>query len=68
MLRTLSKPAVKLMERYLPDPFIFVVILTLIAAAAAMIFEGATPVAVVRGGVTASGPCWPFRCRCCWFW
>lgn len=48
MLRTLSKPAVKLMERYLPDPFIFVVILTLIAAAAAMIFEGATPVAVVQ--------------------
>ena len=29
MLRALSQPAVKLMERYLPDPFIFVVLLTL---------------------------------------
>ena len=48
MLRALSQPAVKLMERYLPDPFIFVVLLTLIAAAAAILFEGTHPVAVAQ--------------------
>jgi short-chain fatty acids transporter len=36
------------MERYLPDPFIFVVLLTLIAAAAAILFEGTHPVAVAQ--------------------
>ena len=48
MLRALSRPAVVMMDRYLPDPFIFVLILTIIAAAAAMLFEGATPIAVVE--------------------
>ena len=48
MLRALSRPAVRLMERYLPDPFIFVVLLTLIAAIAAILFEGANPVSVVQ--------------------
>jgi len=48
MLRALSRPAVRLMERYLPDPFIFVVLLTLIAALAAILFEGANPVSVVQ--------------------
>ncbi|WP_249690344.1 short-chain fatty acid transporter [Stappia sp. WLB 29] len=48
MLRALSRPAVVLMDRYLPDPFIFVLLLTIIAAAAAMLFEGAGPIAVVE--------------------
>ncbi|MFP5509560.1 MAG: short-chain fatty acid transporter [Alphaproteobacteria bacterium] len=48
MLRALSKPAVKLMERYLPDPFIFVVLLTLIAAAAAILVEGRGPIEVAQ--------------------
>ncbi|WP_209425629.1 short-chain fatty acid transporter [Pararhodobacter sp. SW119] len=48
MLRALSRPAVVVMDRYLPDPFIFVLILTIVAAAAAMLFEGAGPVAVVQ--------------------
>ena len=48
MLRALSRPAVRLMDRYLPDPFIFVLILTLVAAAAAMLFEGNSPQAVMR--------------------
>jgi short-chain fatty acids transporter len=48
MLRALSRPAVVLMDRYLPDPFIFVLILTIVAAAAAMLFEGAGPIAVVQ--------------------
>ncbi len=47
MLRALSRPAVTLMDRYLPDPFIFVLILTIAAAASAMLFEGAAPLDVV---------------------
>lgn len=48
MLRAVSKPAVALVERYLPDPFIFVLILTIVAALFAMLFQGASPVAVVE--------------------
>ncbi|QEL09869.1 short-chain fatty acid transporter [Kushneria phosphatilytica] len=48
MLRLLSRPAVRLVERYLPDPFIFVLLLTLIAAVAAMLFEQQSPLAVMR--------------------
>ena len=36
MLKFLSRPAVKLVERYLPDPYIFVLLLTLVAAVAAI--------------------------------
>jgi short-chain fatty acids transporter len=48
MLRALSRPAVRLMDRYLPDPFVFVLVLTIVAAAAAMLFEGNSPQAVMR--------------------
>lgn len=48
MLKLLSRPAVKLVERYLPDPFIFVLLLTLVAAAAAIGVERQTPLAVLR--------------------
>ena len=47
MMRTLSRPAVVLMDRYLPDPFIFVLILTVVSFAAAMLFQGTGPVEVV---------------------
>ncbi|ALM53932.1 short-chain fatty acid transporter [Halomonas huangheensis] len=47
MLRALSRPAVKLVERYLPDPYIFVLLLTLIAAAAAIAIERQSPMAVL---------------------
>ena len=47
MLRALSRPATRMMERWLPDPFIFVLILTLVAAGAAMLFEGQSPKAVL---------------------
>jgi short-chain fatty acids transporter len=48
MLQRLSRPAVKLVERYLPDPYIFVLLLTIIAAVAAMLFEQQTPLAVMQ--------------------
>ncbi|MFB9865998.1 short-chain fatty acid transporter [Vreelandella sulfidaeris] len=48
MLKMISKPAVKLVERYLPDPYIFVLLLTLIASVAAIAIERQTPLAVLR--------------------
>ncbi|GHE22158.1 short-chain fatty acid transporter [Halomonas urumqiensis] len=48
MLKALSKPAVKLVDRYLPDPYIFVLLLTIIAATAAIAVERQTPLAVLR--------------------
>ncbi|MBZ5485955.1 short-chain fatty acid transporter [Halomonas aquamarina] len=48
MLKMISKPAVRLVERYLPDPYIFVLLLTLVAAVAAIAVERQTPLAVMR--------------------
>lgn len=48
MLRVLSRPATRLMERWLPDAFIFVIVLTLIAALAAILSQGTSPVDLVR--------------------
>jgi amino acid transporter len=47
MLAQAVKPLVRLVDRYLPDPYIFVLILTLIIMAAAMAVEGHGPVAVI---------------------
>lgn len=48
MLKFLSRPAVRLVERYLPDPYVFVLLLTLVAAAAAIGVERQSPLAVMR--------------------
>ncbi|WP_110598043.1 short-chain fatty acid transporter [Salinicola lusitanus] len=48
MLQRLSRPAVKLVERYLPDPYIFVLLLTIVAALAAMLLERQSPLAVMQ--------------------
>ena len=47
MLRALSRPLTRVVERYLPDPFVLVIILTLIVMAAAILFEGTGPVEVI---------------------
>ncbi len=47
MLAAFSKPFVRLVERYMPDPYIFVLLLTVVVMGAAMVFEGVGPVAVV---------------------
>ena len=48
MFRLMTRASVRLVDRYLPDPYIFVLLLTIIAAACAMVFEQHSPVAVVR--------------------
>src|SRR5271169_2071426 len=47
MLAQAVKPLVRLVDRYLPDPYIFVLILTLIVMVAAMAIEGHGPLAVI---------------------
>lgn len=48
MFRLLTRGSVRLVERYLPDPYIFVLLLTIIAALAAIIVEKTSPVALVQ--------------------
>jgi len=48
MLRWLSRPAVRLVERYLPDPYIFVLLLTLVAGTAATLATPHTPREIVQ--------------------
>ncbi|HEX5791752.1 MAG TPA: TIGR00366 family protein, partial [Rheinheimera sp.] len=47
MLNAAAKPLVKLVERYLPDPYIFVLLLSLVVFAAAVLFEQQSPLAVI---------------------
>src|SRR5690606_16322127 len=48
MFKMLTRGSVRLVERYLPDPYIFVLLLTILAFICAMVFEGQSPYAVVR--------------------
>ena len=47
MLGFLSRPMVRLVDRYLPDPFVFVLVLTLIAGLAAVLTQGSGPFEVI---------------------
>ena len=48
MMNKVASPFVKLVERYLPDPYIFVLLLTLVVFAAAVLVEGQSPQQVVE--------------------
>lgn len=47
MFRAITRLSVRMVERYLPDPYIFVLILTLIAALAAVLVEQQSPMEVI---------------------
>ncbi|WP_375056943.1 short-chain fatty acid transporter [Zobellella sp. DQSA1] len=47
MLERAAKPLVKLVERYLPDPYIFVLILSLVVFGCAILLEGSTPLEMI---------------------
>ena len=54
MFQKLIDLSVKLIRKYLPDPFVFAILLTIVAAVAAMISTGQSPLEVVEnwgGGV-----------------
>ncbi|MDO5704196.1 MAG: short-chain fatty acid transporter [Paracoccus sp. (in: a-proteobacteria)] len=48
MLRILSRPATRMMERWLPDAFIFVIVLTLVAMLAALGIQRTNPLELIR--------------------
>lgn len=48
MLRFLSRPATRLMERWLPDAFIFVLVLTLITMLAAVTVQHTDPITLIN--------------------
>lgn len=48
MLYAAAKPLVKLVERYLPDPYVFVLLLSIVVFAAAMLFEQQSPLQVLQ--------------------
>jgi len=48
MFRLITRGSVRLVERYLPDPYIFVLLLTIIAAIAAMGVEKTAPLELMR--------------------
>ncbi|MDX5405870.1 MAG: short-chain fatty acid transporter [Chromatiaceae bacterium] len=48
MLNAAAKPFVKLVERYLPDPYIFVLLLSIVVFAAAVLLEQQSPLQVLQ--------------------
>ena len=48
MLNAAAKPFVKLVERYLPDPYIFVLLLSLLVFAAAVLMQQQSPLQVLQ--------------------
>ena len=48
MFHAVTRFSVRLVERYLPDPYVFVILLTLVAGAAAVGVESRTPMQIVR--------------------
>ncbi|GAA4223040.1 short-chain fatty acid transporter [Sagittula sp. NFXS13] len=47
MLAFISRPMVRIVDRYLPDPFVFVLVLTLAAGLAAVLTQGTGPLEVI---------------------
>ncbi|MEO3865034.1 short-chain fatty acid transporter [Rheinheimera fenheensis] len=48
MLNAAAKPFVKLVERYLPDPYIFVLLLSIVVLAAAVLVQQQSPLQVLQ--------------------
>ena len=48
MLNAAAKPFVKLVERYLPDPYIFVLLLSIEVFAAAVLLQQLSPLLVLQ--------------------
>ena len=48
MLGSITNWSTNLVERYLPDPFVLMLLLTLLVYSAGILFEGASPLAMAR--------------------
>ncbi len=48
MIQRLTRGSVTMVERYLPDPYVLVLLLSLVVFVAAMVFEGQSPIQMVQ--------------------
>lgn len=65
MLRAVSRPLVRLAERYLPTAFVFAVVLTAVVAVGALLATDSGPVEVVRAPASSCGT-WGTRAPVRW--
>lgn len=63
MFKKLSNGCVSLVNRFLPDPFIFCIILTVIVFIAAIPATGADVITMVGAWGDGVWGSWPFLCR-----
>lgn len=68
MFQRATRCSVRLVERYLPDAYVFVLIFTALAAIAALTIERSSPLELVRYWGTGFWELLDSRCRCCWCW
>lgn len=63
MIRSLSNLFTRIMQRWMPDAFIFAIILTFIVLLAGILGETQRPSDMVRFWGMGYGTCWYFPCR-----
>ena len=68
VLQRLSKFFVTLLQRYLPDPFIFAIVLTLAVFVLVMPSTGQSPIQVVDAWAGGFWKLLTFSCKWRWWW
>ena len=70
MFKKFTNGCVRVVNRWLPDPFLFAIILTIVVFIGAMIGTQQTPMALVDAWGNDKGfwGCCPSPCRWPWFW
>lgn len=63
MIGRISRFMTRFVSRWLPDPLIFAMLLTLLTFGIALWLTPQTPISMVRFWGMASGICWPSGCR-----
>ena len=67
-MKAITNLSVRVIERWLPDAFLFAIILTIVVFIAAMVGTGVGPLRVLSYWGSDSGfwACWHLPCRCAW--
>ncbi len=62
-MKTLTKISNTIMEKYLPDPYIFVTILTVLVLLLGVTLTDSSPLDMVTYWEMVFGDCYPLRCK-----
>ena len=62
-MKAITNLSVRIIERWLPDAFLFAIVLTIVVFIAAMIGTGVGPLQVLSYW---GSDCWASRCKCAW--